>query len=304
VSVAGANVTITLPTNSVTLDAGASYDSDGKIIQYYWSKANGPAGTLGDPFAVTTTYSNLAQGVHTIVLQVKDDKGGLAYCNKTITVNAAAATGGNQLPVAVAGANFTVNLPATTAVIDAGASYDPDGKIVQYYWKQISGPSVAGIKDLYGVNTTLSGLVQGKYTFNLQVRDDKGGMAYSDLVITVANSGARVAADSSAKQTVVADAALQLAATDPLKAGKLSIYPNPVQTSATIEMNSADNSLKTIYIYTSTGVLAAKYVWQTVAGKNVFTLKNVSGLTNGIYVVDIKDSTGKSLGTLKFLKIS
>ena len=81
------------------------------------------------------------------------------------------------------------------------------------------------------------------------------------------------------------------------------MYPNPVYVSATIELNSDDDGDKTIFIYNSNGVLAACVCMETVKGKNMFSLKNISGLTNGLYVIDVKDSKGKSDGTLKFLKV-
>jgi len=84
---------------------------------------------------------------------------------------------------------------------------------------------------------------------------------------------------------------------------KINIYPNPVSSAANIEFNSTDGGMRTVYIYNSNGVLAARYNWQTVAGKNVFSLKNISGLTNGLYIVEIKDSKGKTDGSSKFLKI-
>jgi hypothetical protein len=89
----------------------------------------------------------------------------------------------------------------------------------------------------------------------------------------------------------------------PVVAGKLNLYPNPVHTNATIELSSAAIGLKTVNLYNSSGVLKAKYTWQAVKGKNVFTLKNIAGLPGGLYIIDIRDSDGKANGKLKFVKL-
>ncbi|MEO6313888.1 MAG: T9SS type A sorting domain-containing protein [Chitinophagaceae bacterium] len=134
------------------------------------------------------------------------------------------------------------------------------------------------------------------------------------LLRSCANGGARMAAGAESGTTAEQDEATlkslkEAAMALPVDmstaaAGKqLRMFPNPASVSATIELNSTESGVKTIYIYNSNGVLAAKYVWQTVTGKNIFSLKNISGLTNGLYVIDVRDSKGKSGGTLKFLKI-
>ena len=101
-----------------------------------------------------------------------------------------------------------------------------------------------------------------------------------------------------AELSVTPDADIALTA-----AGKLSMYPNPVHTTATIELTSAGNSVKTISLYNSNGILKAQYTWQTIKGNNTFSLKNVSGLANGLYIIDVRDSNGKTNGKLKFIKM-
>ncbi|HTE12682.1 MAG TPA: PKD domain-containing protein [Chitinophagaceae bacterium] len=399
VSNAGPDVSIVLPTNSVTLDAGASSDPDGKIVQCYWKKVSGPAtAAIADPLAVNTTFSNLSQGVYVIELQVKDDRDALAYSYKTITVNPAPVSGqpGNQPPVSNAGPDVTISLPTNSVSLDASASYDPDGTIVAYYWVQNTGPSSYSIANVSAAKTTVSNLIPGVYVFTLQVRDNAGTIGFSTKTITVnpvsAGTGAQpigyirmsygpsqacddassagripiygtsiangsfVYADAAMTQkydggwnwfsftpvlggpvtqafaiypigsiglltsctanarmvatqqektitqqaelSVTPDAAIALPA-----AGKLIMYPNPVHTTATIELTSDGNNIKTINLYNSNGILKAQYKWQTIKGNNTFSLKNVSGLANGLYIIDIRDSNGKPNGKLKFIKM-
>ena len=81
------------------------------------------------------------------------------------------------------------------------------------------------------------------------------------------------------------------------------MYPNPVHTDATIEITSATDGFKTINLYNASGELKAKYTWQTVKGRNIFSLKGVPSLTNGLYIIEIKDYNGKPIGSLKFIKM-
>ena len=295
VSNAGNAQTIVLPTSSATLDGSASYDPDGKIVEYYWAQSSGPSSsTIANNFSVTTTVSNLVQGVYMFVLQAKDNQGALSYSLKTVTVNAATV---NQPPVSNAGSAQTIVLPVSSVTLDATASYDPDGKIIEYYWGQSSGPAASAIGNNFAATTTASNLVKGVYVFVLQVKDNTGALAYSIKTVTVNASGARVVTtDTAALRQVPAIAGT-------VNDGKLlTMYPNPVHSSTSIVLNSETSGGKLVNIYTSTGLLAASYRWQTVKGRNVFLVKNISGLANGQYSIVVTDSNGKIIGAIKFIK--
>jgi len=302
VSNAGGDQTIILPTSSVTLDASASNDPDGSIAQYYWTQASGPSSSvIGDNFGKVTTATNLVKGVYTYVLQVKDNSGAMAYSTKTVTVNAST---GNQSPVSNAGSDQTITQPTSSVSLDASASYDPDGSIIEYYWFQASGPSASVVGNNFSKITTAAGLVKGVYIYVLQVKDNLGLLAYSTKTVTVNAAGTRVADFGTTGAT--ADAA-SLTTTNavgfPAINGKLlSMYPNPVVNSTTIELNSTDADVKKIGLYNSAGVLIANYRWEAVKGKNLYSLKNISGLAKGLYFIQVTDSKGKITGTLKFVK--
>ena len=89
---AGADKTLTLPVNSITLAATAS-DPDGSISSYAWSKVSGPS---QHSFSSTTipnpTISNLVAGTYTFKLTVTDNKGASASDNINIIVNPATTT--------------------------------------------------------------------------------------------------------------------------------------------------------------------------------------------------------------------
>ena len=499
VSNAGAAVTITLPTNSVTLDGSASYDPDGSIVQYYWKMDAGPGSAIGDIFGKTTTASNLSAGTYTFLLQVKDNSGAVAYSTKTVTVNPAVsttppATTTNASPVSSAGAAATITLPTNSITLDGSGSFDPDGSIVQYYWTITGGPAGATIADNFAVKTTASNLSAGTYTFLLQVKDNAGALSYATKTVVVnaaavtsgqplgyirldgsadlacadastsgriavygssiangtilytdaaktqvynggwnwfsftptlgsattaafavypngaifllktcsaaasapapapgsnllgyvklnnsplnacadastsgriavygtggiangaalytdaamtqkfdggwnwysftptlggpvtvsfaiypigtmgqlfnCSTGARTMASGSSVATAEADlqrmkdSANGLAITPASQ--KLTVFPNPVHNTATLRISTATASMHTVSVYSAAGVLVSKVNWQTTAGLNSFELKSAATLSNGLYILEVRDSKGNLAGTVKFLKM-
>ena len=92
VACTGANRTITLPTDTVTLDGSCSTDPDNNISSYQWTKVAGPASvTTSNANVVTTQVSNLVAGVYQFELKVTD-AGGL-FSKDTIQVSVNPATG-------------------------------------------------------------------------------------------------------------------------------------------------------------------------------------------------------------------
>lgn len=104
----------------------------------------------------------------------------------------------NSLPVAAAGADQNIKLP-TNQVILAGTGQDSDGSIKAYSWSQVSGPSTAVFSSKSAAQPTVSGLVQGVYTFRLTVTDDTGATDSDDVTVTVSS---QVTTLSAAKETL------------------------------------------------------------------------------------------------------
>ena len=76
VACAGADQTITLPTNTVTLDGTCSADPDNNIMAYAWTKIAGPsASTITNANAVQTQVTGLLKGVYEFELTVTDAGG-------------------------------------------------------------------------------------------------------------------------------------------------------------------------------------------------------------------------------------
>jgi Tol biopolymer transport system component len=73
---AGADQVITLPSNSVNLNGGASTDPDNNITSYQWTKFSGPSSfTIVNPNSVQTQVTNLVAGVYQFELKVTDQFG-------------------------------------------------------------------------------------------------------------------------------------------------------------------------------------------------------------------------------------
>jgi alpha-tubulin suppressor-like RCC1 family protein len=178
---AGSNQTITLPANSVTLTATAS-ETNGSIVSYQWTQISGPsAATLGSSSQAQTTAGPLVQGIYTFQILVTDNVGATASDVVKITVNPSAVKG---TPTVNAGGNQTITLPANTITLTATAS-EINGSILSYQWTQISGPSAGVIAASNQAQTSVSGLLQGVYTFQITVTDNSGVTASDVAKITV-----------------------------------------------------------------------------------------------------------------------
>ena len=138
---AGADQSITLPANSVTL-TGTGTETNGSIVSYLWNQSSGPStATITTASQAKTSVTGLVAGVYTFQLTVTDNSGVKASDIVKITVNAALVPGP---PVANAGADQTINLPISSASL-TGSGSETNGSIISYAWTELSGPSTASI---------------------------------------------------------------------------------------------------------------------------------------------------------------
>jgi len=96
----------------------------------------------------------------------------------------------NRKPLADAGNNITISASNGSAVLNASASTDPDGKIVRYVWQKVAGPSKGQMSDEITPHPKISGLsLPGVYTFRVRVIDDRAEWATADVKVTVVEDG-------------------------------------------------------------------------------------------------------------------
>ncbi|HEY8734668.1 MAG TPA: DUF4082 domain-containing protein, partial [Puia sp.] len=86
---------------------------------------------------------------------------------------------GSSTPVANAGPNQTINLPTSSITLDGSGS---TGTISSYLWTMVSGPNTPTITNPNSVSTTVTGLIQGTYVFQLSLNS---GASTSQVTVTV-----------------------------------------------------------------------------------------------------------------------
>lgn len=90
----------------------------------------------------------------------------------------------NQPPVANAGSDKTITLPANSLTL-SGSGHDNDGSIKSYKWAKGAGPLPFTICSPTSATTTINGLTAGTYTFQLTVTDNSGATANDEVQVTV-----------------------------------------------------------------------------------------------------------------------
>ncbi|HSE56879.1 MAG TPA: PKD domain-containing protein [Candidatus Paceibacterota bacterium] len=175
---AGSDQIITLPTASVSLGATAS-DPNGDAMTYTWTKVSGGSATITSPSALATTVTGLAQGSYVFRFTATDSKGASAFDEVNVTVNGTV----NSAPIVNAGTDQVITLPTSSVTLSATAS-DPNGDAMVYSWTNVYG-GTATITTSNALATTVTGLVQGGYTFRLTATDSKGATTADDVVVTV-----------------------------------------------------------------------------------------------------------------------
>jgi predicted esterase len=263
---AGSDVSISLPTNSTTLNGSGSSDPGGAIKQYEWSKVSGPSQySIGNTKTASTSLTNLAQGTYQFKLTVWDHNWAPTSDLVTITVNASGTGGGGGTGngVANAGADFSVTLP-NNGTLNGSASSDPGGAIKQYEWSWAGGPSQYSISNSKSATTALTSLVAGTYTFKLTVWDHNWVPTSDFVTVTVSGSGS---GGGGSTGNGVANAGSDISVT----------LPN----SATLNGSASSDPGGTI----------KAYEWTKVSGPSQFSLANskaattsLSNLAAGTYV--------------------
>jgi alpha-tubulin suppressor-like RCC1 family protein len=248
---AGANSNITLPVNTATLDGSASSNPGGGTLTYAWTQVSGPStSSITTASGSTTSVTGLVQGVYTYQLTVTNSGGVNATATVTVTVNAATTT--PVTPIASAGANSNITLPVNTAILNGSASSNPGGGTLTYAWTQVSGPSTSTITTASGVSTTVTGLVQGVYTYQLTVTNGGGISATATVTVTVN-------AASTTPVTPVANAGTAITITLPVN-------------TATLDGSASSDP----------GGGTLTYAWTQVSGPSTSTITSASGVTTTV----------------------
>ncbi|WP_177224154.1 PKD domain-containing protein [Thermoflavifilum thermophilum] len=182
VKLASRFITITLPTDSIYLDASASTDPDGIIVQYQWTQISGNTARILSPAQAVTWITGLQTGNAAFLITITDNNGLSSADTVFVTVNPAP----NQPPVVKLNSrSISVTLPVDSVLADGSGSYDPDGSITSYAWVQLNGPVGANIASPTQARTWIGALKTGTYQFTLSVTDNNGAKATDTLTVIV-----------------------------------------------------------------------------------------------------------------------
>jgi hypothetical protein len=290
---AGADQTITLPTNNVNL-SGSGADSDGSISKYSWTKISGPSAfKISDSSLANTDVSELVEGIYEFELKVTDDKGDVGMDTVEIKVNAV--IGGNIAPTANAGPDKTITLP-TDSLNLLGSGADSDGTISAYSWTKISGPSTFSIKNSSSSVVEISNLIEGKYQFELKVTDNKGSVGKDTVMVIVNSISVLPTIDSTNTNNTISDTSntdstSSNAPNDPPITENVSPLANAgndltvVSTTQFVDLNGTG---------TDDGKIVS-YSWTQISGPSTATILSsdsantqITNLNEGTYVFELK----------------
>jgi hypothetical protein len=253
---AGSDQTITLPLDSAKLDGTGSSDPDGTIESYSWTEISGPGAiTIVNSNTATPTAENLQAGIYVFQLTVTDNSGAATNAQVTITVNPSII----KPPVANAGRDTTLTIPADTAVLNGSASSDLTGTIATYQWTELSGPANANILSSSAVVSAVSNLVIGDYVFGLTVTDNHG-----------------LSSQASVKVHVVSNLRFT---------GEIKLYPNPANGIVNLRLISDSVGSILVNIYDMNGRVVQSSL--LVKDQEYFYKSfDISGLKKGVYILE------------------
>jgi hypothetical protein len=190
--------------DSVSLNGTYSQDPDGSIVKYSWAQTSGTPVVLNNANTATPSFIALYDTNQTRLIQqlyfeltVTDNDGAKGSDTTQISVsksdNGDGVIGGgnnntNVAPVADAGPDLTVKSRQKRIKLNGKVSYDSDGSIVKYSWKQLSGKRVKLKKANRSVAKFRAPRVRGsaiQLVFELTVTDNKDETARSIVTVTV-----------------------------------------------------------------------------------------------------------------------
>ncbi|UII19712.1 PKD domain-containing protein [Fulvivirga ligni] len=184
---AGADKWVTLPLSSVKI-AGSSYDADGSVTKYKWTKVSGGNITLSNETSSELTVQNFVAGAYTLRLTVTDNDGATHSDDMTLNVAAAPNVVENKAPWIDRIDDIQVRLPQSEVSVTASAHDYDNGYITSYVWTQRNGDPLT----LVNANTqtlTLRNLKEGVYRFRLTVYDNDGAYSLRHFELAVAGNG-------------------------------------------------------------------------------------------------------------------
>ncbi|MBC8109989.1 MAG: gliding motility-associated C-terminal domain-containing protein, partial [Verrucomicrobia bacterium] len=184
------NTVTRMPTTSFVL-TGSATDTDGTIVSTAWSFFSGPSTVVQIQQGVLDV-SDLQVGEYIFRFTATDNRGGSAFADVKVTVQPRS----NRNPVIAQLNDINLTLPRDSVEIAVLAT-DPDNDPLDYRWSQLRGAAVDSASIIESIpkpgfakrRLRLRRLQVGVYDFRLTVRDEYGGIATTDVTVTVSDRG-------------------------------------------------------------------------------------------------------------------
>ncbi|HVW59881.1 MAG TPA: T9SS type A sorting domain-containing protein [Puia sp.] len=278
---AGPDQTITLPTNSIVINAVATITGGQVLSLTKWTQVSGPStATITNGGSIAPTFGGLVQGIYVFQVSLLNVLGITVSDQVTVTVKAPATPG---LSVN-AGANLTVTLPSGVTL--TGAATATNSSVTSYQWSQVSGPSTAFFSNSKAAQSSITGLVAGTYVFKLTATGSTGLTASAQVTVTVKPApGATLAVNAGTNLTVTLPSRATLTGTATVTNNSVTSY----QWSQVSGPNTAFFSNSKAAQSEITGLVAGTYVFK-------LTVTGSTGLTASAQVtVTVKPAPGATL---------
>jgi RHS repeat-associated protein len=285
---AGADQTITLPANTVSLNGTVSDDGlprDG-TLSVNWKVSSGPGPvSFGSPTSASTTATFAAPGVYVLKLTASD---GRLTRSDTTQVEVVPR---NQPPVVNAGPDVTVKLP-NPVNLNGTFSDDalPRGSNVAVNWSVTNGPAAVSFSDANAAATSATFGAPGTYTLRLSASDTEL-TAFDELVVTVTPANQPPTADAGPDQTVSLDETLP--APEEFRLRTISTgFNSPIG----IDYHPPTGKVIMSVNYNSGG---QPFNFETVAADGTHApFSNIHGLTDELKLATVRDDAGggRSIG--------
>jgi hypothetical protein len=199
---AGEDVSIRQPISQVVLDGSYSTDPEKRLKSYAWTQVSGPVNTtIADPTGALTNVSGLTQLGDYIFSLTVTDYDGLSHTDEVrVTILEAL----NIPPTVNAGADQTIQLPATLTLMGTAADADGPMPVVQWSVKPGS-PLGATFTAVNNTTTQVNGLVAGTYFFVLTATDSRNESRSDEVRVIVQppNQAPQVTATASTTQVTL-----------------------------------------------------------------------------------------------------
>lgn len=182
---AGPNQSITTSWTVLRGSAIWSFSTARGIWRNHWSVVSIPTGAPPPDITFvendSTPVSNLVTGSY--VFRNREENNWFVADSTTVTITVS--LNGNIIPTVNAGFDQSITLPTNSVTLSGSATGNGGASIVSTSWSKFNGPAGGTITNNTALSTTVTGLVQGQYTFRLTAVDNNGSNNTDDVLITV-----------------------------------------------------------------------------------------------------------------------